>query len=163
MSRLSRSRTLLIVLAALLQLSLLPDSGHLGCILRGGLGSCCCSQHDRADSADKDVSPTEEHGCCGGHEVTDAPAPGTGKLTVASGKSGPDGNACHCGSPTTPTPAIPSGGCDDHHKDPTHGLEVVRDTAQWTELAVSERTALQSSPPRPTGPPLHLLYQVFLI
>ena len=163
MNRLAHSRVLPIFLAMLLQFALLPDQGKLGCMLRSGFGSCCCAQHTPTDETTNESEPAESHGCCGSHDVADEPTSPSDSLEVAIGDAQPDGEACSCGSPTNPPPATPKGAGDDGQKDKSHGLEVACVTPQLDGLLACKRAALRAIPPEPTGPPLHLLYQVFLI
>lgn len=165
MNRLVHSRILMSVLVVLLQVGLLPDQGRVRCMLRSGLVSCCCPHHDEVPPADVDTSAQSEHGCCNHHDEADAPDDPKlpRKHSLNDGAAGDE--ACSCGLGTeAPTAILSTPGKEDQRgKHNTTALPVSCVTWSLDGIEVSKRCALRAIPRAETGPPLHLLYQVFLI
>lgn len=167
MNRLVHSRILVSLLAVLLQVSLVPDPGRLLCMVRSGFFSCCCA-HDEAPSPPSDRESGHESSCCDHHDdaVVETPAGNSaGEVSNDSGHGSGGGEACSCGSGVTVPPATPTPGGDDEHKSKkeAHGSIVPRVALDFDGPAVAKRVALRAVPRAPTGPPLHILFQVFLI
>ena len=170
MIHLSHSRAFVsILLIAVLQLAFLPRVGACG---RGALegGACCCAEGPAPDAAvdtccgsADDAAPRS---CCGGGDSDRAPAdPEPGRPDV------PGKRMCGCTAPASSMAA--RYGQDDHQdqrSDRDDGGEAQALTARRVATFEPDlrarfvvRVHPAATPRPPTGPPLYLRKQVFLI
>lgn len=168
MNRLAHSRLFLSFLLMMLQLALLPGVGRCDSKLNLTSG-CCCASEGHASQVEAQT------GCCD-EVVPSAPSCCSDK-TGHDSRSGdepegedpentrPESKMCSCASPATPGPALLTSGEKKDH-DQHHDLElapIAPGTPFQSFGAVLARVRNGPVPKAPTGPPLHLLYQVFLI
>ena len=162
MSRFVHNRALLSILVVLLQVSFLPDQGRVQCMLRSGLLSCCCGHDDGAESSERQAEPEPTDDCCTHQESASGDRkPNDGLDQAPYGGSGDE--TCSCGSGAVPPPVTPAFGDDQHKgKKKAFGLRPSIDS-DLRGLVASKRVSLRALPRARTGPPLRVLYQVFLI
>lgn len=170
MNRVTHSRLFLSFLLMTLQLALLPGVGR--CDSKWNLTSgCCCASEGHASRAEAQTGCCDEvapsaPSCCSdkaGHDSRSGDEP----EGEAPESTRPESKVCSCASPATPGPALlTSGEKKEQEQGQHHDLEVAP-IAPGTPFqsfgAVLARVRNGPVPKAPTGPPLHLLYQVFLI
>ena len=167
MNRLVQSRALHVFLAVLLQFALLPSQGLMRCAESStGAHSCCCATSDDG-SAVAPVHAPESQSCCS-LAVATAPAPSQlpsqAPSRASTGGGAGAGEPCQC-IDTPHRPAFPVDSKTHSNEDQNDLSASLSATPYalidgWSE---SELTVRRILPRARTGPPLYVLYQIYLI
>ena len=140
------TRALLYTLAVLLQVALLPGVGRLRCVLRTGSSSCCCAVAARANAPQLPA-----HDCCRKAEPIADPAYA-------------DRSGCTCGHDLEPLPIAPNKStAGEASADPVAAPPAPLPAAPPADRGAEAACAAAPVPRHATGPPLFVLYEVFLI
>ena len=166
MNRFAHSRMFLSFLLVVLQLALLPRAGRCdGGGLLSGSACSCASEHGHAGGDQEschDVDATT-HSCCSKEKVPQGEAPSGDDDDTESANDSTQ--ACSC-PPVSVAGAVwlPESESKKELEKRTQVLAPVSPgTAFQTYRAVVARSRNAPTPKARTGPPLHLLFQVFLI
>ena len=165
MNRLAHSRMFLSFLLVVLQLALLPRAGRCdGGGLLSGSACSCASDHGHPGGDQEschDVDATADS-CCSKEKSPQGEDPLGGDDTESANDST---QACSC-PPASVAGAVWLPGSENKKELEKHSpvlAPVSPGTAFQTYRAVVARSRSAPTPKAPTGPPLHLLFQVFLI
>lgn len=168
MNRLTHSRAFISFLLVMLQLALLPSVGR--CDGKLSLGSTCSCAGDasqaisaRGGCRDREIDAVA-HSCCSRQAPGEATPEGD-PLGTGPEETTPKSKVCSCATSGGPGPALLTD--SKNKKEQDRHLQVIAPVAAGTSFqsfdAVFARIHGGPTPKAPTGPPLHLLYQVFLI
>ncbi len=149
MSRSLPSRLLLILLAGLLQIALLPGLGRTTCMLRtASIAGCCCVEV---------VQQAPAPSCC---ESEEPGRPADGQVELSGRCDCDDGRDELLATPGLLSEVLlakKAADVDDATRAPPPNFAVP------VPGQSAPPAALRAAPPARTGPPLHVLLQVFLI
>ena len=160
MNRLTNNRVFIGTLLMVLQLAFLPNVSRCsGTQLFGE--SCCCtsSAHDSSDGASE-----SKHDCCSMHAAKSTGDESEDMLVAKTGSAGGNGKTCSCShaSPHAVHPAQESER-DDLLENYIGALLPTAARCNQSCHAIEVRVRCKPIPRTQTGPPLQLIYQVFLI
>ena len=164
MNRLANNRLFISFLLVVLQFAFRPNAGRCSSASPLG-GSCCCESEnhelrvDRAGSADRSTA----HSCCSSHKsgnVDDAEGADLSELVSSVGDE-----SCHCSASGELIAAWGDKSERDKKEESKRTLASLPAVARHYQSygALTARILSQPIPRARTGPPLQILYQVFLI
>jgi hypothetical protein len=162
MTRIAHNRALLSLLLVLLQISFLPDPARLRCMLRAGSLACCCSHVVETGVSREVAPPAEQRGCCARLARPDEPATRFAGSDARDEAACGGDRTCTCGAGAHKAFAVEHTGDHPDH-DTDVGLSNPFGSRVRDGRVASKRVELREIPRARTGPPLHVLYRVFLI
>ena len=165
MNRLTNNRVFIGTLLMVLQLAFLPNVSRCsGTQLFGE--SCCCtsSAHESSDDARRDGASESKHDCCSMHAAKSTGDESEDMLVAKTGSAGGNGKTCSCSHASAHAAyAAQKSERDDLLENYVGALLPTAARCNQSCHAIEVRVRYKPIPRAQTGPPLQLIYQVFLI
>ncbi|MFT4512385.1 MAG: hypothetical protein ACI89X_002061 [Planctomycetota bacterium] len=168
MNRLTNNRVFISIVLIVLQLAFLPNVSRCSdSQLLGHLCCCSSSADDSSEGAQRDGTSESKHDCCSKHAAQNKGDESELELQANTGVAGRDGKKeCSCSHTRAhATYAVYASKKSDRDLLEKHVTALLPTAARCNQSchAIEVRVRCKPIPRAQTGPPLQLIYQVFLI